>query len=141
VKTGLVVKAALLILLFSSALHAATPPPECVAASKALDSWIKQQHGQIRLSDLETNPLADDVRMTCDGTPAAYQKSLAEIMRPWQPAPEKQSAFQLGDAAEGMLSIALVAGLTIASGGAVVGIYSGAMAIAIFASDDDISNK
>jgi hypothetical protein len=135
-------KAAVLsALLLSSALHAATPPPECVAASQALDTWITQQHGQIRLSDLETNPLADDVRMACDGTPAAYQKSLAQIMQPWQPAPTAQSAFQLSDAAEGMLSIALVAGLAIASGGAIVGIYSGAMAISIFASDDDISNR
>lgn len=128
--------------LWSNSMAAAeAPPPACVAASKALNQWIIEQHGQVRLSDLETSAYADDLRMACDGTPEAYQKSLAEIMRPWQPEPASPNAFRFSEAAEGMLSVALITGLAVASGGAVFGLYSGAMAISIFGSDDDISNR
>ena len=135
-------KAALLsALLFSSALHAATPPPECVAASQALNTWITQQHGQVRLSDLETSPYADDVRMACDGTAAAYQKTLVQIMQPWQITPATTDSFTLSETAQALLGIAFIIGLSAVSSSAVIGIYNGASGIAIFASDDDISNR
>ncbi len=124
---------AILILLASSLLEASTPPADCVAASKSLEVWIKQQHGQIRLSDLETSPLADDLRMACDGTPQAYQKSLAQIMQPWQPAQAATDSFTLSEAAQSLLGMAFIIGLGAASGAALLGVYQGAAAIAIFA--------
>ncbi|WP_027468308.1 hypothetical protein [Deefgea rivuli] len=126
--------AVLSALLLSSALHAATPPPECVAASKALDAWITQQHGQIRLSDLEISPLADDVRMACDGTPQAYQKTLAQIMQPWQPASTSEP-FAISETAQAMLGMAFIIGLGAVSAGTLVVLYQGAAGIAILADD------
>lgn len=126
---------AALILISSAWVQASPPPAECVAASKALDTWIQQQHGQIRLSDLETSPFADDVRMACDGTPQAYQKSLAQIMQPWQPTPSTSDNFTLSETAQAMLGMAFIIGLGAVSGGALVVLYQGAAGIAILADD------
>jgi hypothetical protein len=126
---------ACLILATSALAQASTPPAECVAASKALEAWIKQQHGQIRLRDLETSPLANDVRMACDGSPQAYQKSLAQIMQPWQPTPTTDETFVLSDTAQSMLGLAFIVGLSVVSGGALVSLYQGAAGIAILADD------
>lgn len=95
----------------------------------------------MRLSDLETSPYADELRIAYNGTPAAYQKTLAEIMQPWQTAPEVSSGFAISETAQAMLAIAFLIGLGAVSSSAVAGIYQGASGIAIFASDDDISNR
>lgn len=119
-------------LLLSYTLTQANPPPaECVAASKALADWIVQQHGQIKLSEMETSPLADHVRMACDGTPQAYEKNLSQIMQQWQPIPAKTETFTLSEAAQNMLAMALIIGLGAASSSVLVGIYQGAAGIAI----------
>jgi hypothetical protein len=126
------------LILISSALVQASPPPaECVAASKALNTWIQQQHGQIRLSDLETSPFADDLRMACDGTPEAYQKSLAQIMQPWQPTPAATDTFSLSETAQSMLGMVFIIGLGIVSADALVVMYQGAAGIAILADNSE----
>lgn len=119
------------ILATSALVQASTPPAECVAASKALAAWIERQHGQVQRNEIETSPFADDVRMACDGTPQAYQKSLAQIMQPWQPKPASSDAFSLSETTQSMLAIALILGLGAASGAAFVGIYQGAAGLAI----------
>ncbi|MGL4995117.1 MAG: hypothetical protein ACRC6G_02965 [Deefgea sp.] len=128
-------RVAALILISSAWVQASPPSAECVAASKALDAWIKQQHGQIRLSDLETSPFADNLRMACDGTPEAYQKSLAQIMQPWQPTPAATDTFSLSETAQSMLGMVFIIGLGIVSADALVVMYQGAAGIAILADD------
>jgi len=122
-----------LLLVGSALAHASTPPAECIAASKALAVWIEQQHGQVQRNEIETSPFADDVRMACDGTPQAYQKSLAQIMQPWQPKPASNNSFSLSETTQSLLAMTFILGLGIVSSSTLQGIYQGAAGVAVLA--------
>ncbi|WP_028453991.1 hypothetical protein [Chitinilyticum litopenaei] len=80
--------------LASGDAGAANPAPsqDCRDALQALQQHINHHQGQLSAAELDVSPQGDRVRLACDGSPQAYQRSLAHIIRPLLPTPAAVSA-------------------------------------------------
>ncbi|WP_157315092.1 hypothetical protein [Chitinibacter sp. GC72] len=77
----------ILLLASPSSYALETISSECQRALTELNRHITAHSGSLTLAALETSQPADAVRLACDGSPAAYQQSIAQLSRRFLPAP------------------------------------------------------
>jgi hypothetical protein len=113
------------LLLCAQFSHAAEAiSPDCQQALLGLQSYIGQQSASLVQADLETSQAADAVRLSCDGSAAAYQQSLGQITSRFIP-PASAEPAGISARTEGILSLVLMIALIASSSSGVVVFGSG----------------
>lgn len=129
----LAVKIWLLVLLLSMPRCWAVEPmtAECQQAFMGLKAHIDQRSASLTQAELESSVAADQIRLACDGSPAAYQQSVRQIAQRFI-APPSVAKPDLSDTAGDLVTLAMIIAL-IATGSNGVSFTSHNGALSIFA--------
>ncbi|MBE9608231.1 hypothetical protein [Chitinilyticum piscinae] len=67
------------------------PTEECAAAMREYHRFVLAQQGYVTRAVMESSSAADQLRLACDGSPQAYERSLASILAQYRPAEQADS--------------------------------------------------